>query len=318
MKIFWRLVVVLVVVGLGFGGLYYEHPEWVMRQGTHLGLFFSRVQSNYVMTPEGRVHYYEAEPLISGGGVPLVLVHGLADRDESWAPMLRRLKRAGFHVYALDLLGAGRSPAPADSDYSISTQEQLVADFIQSLGLQKPDVGGWSSGGWIVMKLALDHPDMVDRVVVYDSAGLKQQSANGAPIFHPQTEDDVQKLASALGAPPIPGFVARDALRRLQSQQWITDKAMASMANGKDTLDDRLGGLQAPLLIVWGADDQLLPVSKAIRMHELNPRSELDIMEGCGHLAPKTCASRVAAATADFLKMNPAPVGQVRTLAKMR
>jgi pimeloyl-ACP methyl ester carboxylesterase len=319
MRIFWRLVAVLVVVGLGFGVLYYEHPEWVMRQGTHLGLFFSRVQSNYVMTPEGRIHYYEAEPRIPGGGVPLVLVHGLADRDESWAPMLKRLKRAGFHVYALDLLGAGRSPAPADSDYSIATQEQLVADFIQSLGLQKPDVGGWSSGGWIVLKLALDHPDMVDRVVVYDSAGLKQQQTGKAePLFRPQTEEDVQELASALGARKLPGFVARDALRRLQGQQWVTDRAMASMADGKDTLDDRLSKLQSPLLIVWGADDKLLAVGVGMQMHQLDPRSELDIMEGCGHLAPKTCAPRVAAATADFLKAVPAPMGQVRTLAKMR
>jgi pimeloyl-ACP methyl ester carboxylesterase len=315
---FWRLVVVALVVGLGFGLLFYEHPEWVLRQQTHLRLFVAGVQSNYVMTPEGRIHYYEAEPRIPGGGVPLVLVHGLADRDESWEPMLRRLKRAGFHVYALDLLGAGRSPAPADSDYSIATQEQLVADFIQSLGLQKPDVGGWSSGGWVVMKLALDHPDTVDRVVVYDSAGLKQQGAQAAPVFHPQSEEDVQKLASALGVPKLPGFEARDALKRLQSQQWVTDKAMASMADGKDTLDGRLSGLQSPLLIVWGADDKMLPVSVGIQMHELDPRSELDVMEGCGHLAPKMCAPRVAAATADFLKMNPAPQGQVRTLAKMR
>jgi pimeloyl-ACP methyl ester carboxylesterase len=318
MRMFWRLVAVVVAVGLGFGILFYERPEWVMLQQTHLGLFLARVQSNYVMTPEGRIHYYEAEPRIPGGGVPLVLVHGLADRDESWAPMLRRLKSAGFHVYALDLLGAGRSPAPADSDYSIATQEQVVADFIQSLGLQKPDVGGWSSGGWIVMKLALDHPDIVDRVVVYDSAGLKQQMANGAPLFHPQSEDDVQKLASVLGAPKLPGFVARDALRRLQSQQWVTDKAIASMADGKDTVEDRLSGLQSPLLIVWGADDQLLPVSVAMQMHTLDPRSELDVVEGCGHLAPKTCPARVASATADFLKTNPAPAGQVQTLAKMR
>jgi len=318
MKNVLRLVAVLVVVGLGFAGLYYEHPEWVMLQGTHLGLFFSRVQSNYVLTPEGRVHYYEAEPLISGGGVPLVLVHGLADRDESWAPMLKRLKRAGFHVYALDLLGAGRSPVPADSDYSIATQEQLVADFIQSLGLQKPDVGGWSMGGWIALKLALDRPDTVNRVVVYDGSGLKHPAGKAGSAFHPQSAADVQKLASVLGATPIPYFVARDALRRLQSQQWVTDRAMASMANGKDTLDDRLGGLQAPLLIVWGEDDKAVPLSEAMQMHSLDPRSEVDILEGCGHLAPKTCSARVAAATADFLKANPAPQGQVRTLAKMK
>jgi pimeloyl-ACP methyl ester carboxylesterase len=289
-----------------------------MRQGTHLGLFFSRVQSNYVMTPEGRIHYYEGEPLIAGGGQPVVLVHGLADRDESWAPMLKRLKRAGFHVYALDLLGAGRSPSPADSDYSIGTQEQVVADFIQALGLQKPDVGGWSSGGWIVLKLALDHPDAVNRVVVYDSAGLKRNGSTSGGVFHPQSAEDVQKLASMLGAPPVPKFMAQDALRRLQSEQWITDKAMASMESGKDALDDRMSGMQAPLLIVWGADDQLIPVGEGLRLHSLYPQSEMDILQGCGHLAPKTCSARVAAATADFLKANPAPMGQVRTLAKMQ
>jgi pimeloyl-ACP methyl ester carboxylesterase len=311
MKFLGRVVVVLVVVGLGFGLLFYEHPEWVMLQRTHLDLFAAHVQSNYVMTPEGRVHYYEGEPGIPGGGVPLVLVHGLADRDESWAPMLKRLKAAGFHVYAPDLLGAGRSPAPADGDYSVATQEQVVTDFIEALGLQKPDLGGWSSGGWIVLKLAMDHPEMVDRVVVYDSAGLKQEISTGQQVFHPQTEEDVQKLAAALGAGPIPKFAARDALRRLQNQQWITDRAMASMADGKDTLDERLGGLQTPLLIVWGADDKLLPVSEAMRMHELAPRSDVEIISGCGHLAPKMCSGRVAAVTVEFLKVNQVTMGQV-------
>jgi pimeloyl-ACP methyl ester carboxylesterase len=54
-----------------------------------------------------------------------------------------------------------------------------------------------------------------------------------------------------------------------------------------------------------------------MRMHELDPRSNLEIVEGCGHLAPKMCPARVAAATVDFLNMNPAPVGQAVKLTKM-
>ena len=54
-----------------------------------------------------------------------------------------------------------------------------------------------------------------------------------------------------------------------------------------------------------------------MKLHELVPSSEMDILEGCGHLAPKSCSGRVAQATADFLKTNPAPSGSVRTLAKM-
>jgi pimeloyl-ACP methyl ester carboxylesterase len=320
MKTLGRVLLLLVVVGVAFGVLFYEHPLWVAQQETHFGLFLHRVQSNYVMMPQGRVHYYEAESRIPGGGIPLVLVHGLADRDESWAPMLERLRRSGFHVYAPDLLGYGRSPKPSDSDYSISTQTQLVADFIQAIGLQKPNVGGWSMGGWIALKLALDHPDMVDRVVIYDSAGIRHQVAGGSQIFHPTNEAELQHLADLLepNAKPLPGFVLKDALRHMGEGQWVVDRSMDSMEGGKDLLDARLGGLTKPLLIVWGSDDQLLPLSIGQEMHGLYPRSELDILQGCGHLAPKTCPDRAAAVTVDFLKENPPPVGGTYTLSRSR
>ena len=320
MKTLGRLLLLVVIVGLAFGVLFYERPLWVLQQGTHFSLFLHRVQSNYVMTPEGRVHYYEAESRIPGGGVPLVLVHGLADRDESWAPMLERLKRSGFHVYAPDLLGYGRSPKPADSDYSISTQEQFVADFIQAIGLQKPNVGGWSMGGWIVLKLALDHPDMVNRVVIFDSAGINYQVGGGRQIFHPTSEAELQHLADLLepNQKPMPGFVAKDALRHLGEGQWVVDRSMESMESGKDLLDTRVGGLTEPLLIVWGSDDQLLPLAVGQKIHQLVGRSELDILQGCGHLAPKTCPDRAAAVTVDFLKENPPPTGGTYTLSRSR
>ncbi len=319
MKTLGRLLLSVVVLGLAFGLVFYERPLWVQQQGIHLSLLMHHVQSNYVMTPEGRVHYYEAESRVPGGGIPLVLVHGLADRDESWAPMLERLKKAGFHVYAPDLLGYGRSPKPRSSDYSISTQEQFVVDFIQSLGLQKTDIGGWSMGGWITLKLALDHPDLVDRVVVYDSAGLRHQVSGGPNVFHPTDGPSLQRLANLLEprGGQIPRFVRRDALRNMAAGQWVVDKSMTSMQTGKELLDDRIGGLTEPLLIVWGSDDELLPLALGQKMHTLYPQSELDIGEGCGHLAPKTCPDRVASATADFLMANPAPAGGFHTLTRM-
>lgn len=319
MKTLGRLLLLGVALGLVFGLVFYRRPLWVQQQGIHLSLLLHRVQSNYVMTPEGRVHYYEAESRIPGGGVPLVLVHGLADRDESWAPMLERLKKAGFHVYAPDLLGYGRSPKPMDSDYSISAQEQFVVDFIQSLGLQKTDIGGWSMGGWITLKLALDHPTIVDRVVIYDGAGLRHPLEGGSQIFHPTDGPGLQRLANLLEphSKPIPQFVRRDALHTMAKNQWVVDRSMASMQAGDDLLDDRLSGLTEPLLIVWGSDDALLPLALGQKMHALDPQSELDIVQGCGHLAPKTCPDRVASATADFLKADPAPTGGVHTLAVM-
>jgi pimeloyl-ACP methyl ester carboxylesterase len=311
-----RFLLLLIVLGFVGAVTVYMRPLWVREQATHLGLFLGHVHSNYVLTPEGRVHYYEAEPDVPGGGIPLVLVHGLGDRSEAWAPMIKQLKKDGFHVYALDLLGYGRSPKPADSDYSIATQEQLVADFIRALGMQKTDIGGWSMGGWIALKLALDHPEMVDRVVVYDAAGLRYDTGFSQSIFHPTNAAELRRLQILLepNSRPLPGFIARDALRKFAGQQWVIDRGMDSMFTGRDLVDSRLSDFTEPLLLVWGADDRLIPVALAEKMHALDPRSELDVVEGCGHLAPALCTTRVAAVTAEFLAANPAVSGGMRSI----
>ena len=319
MKLLGRLLLVAVLLAVALGLMFWNSPLWVEQQATHLGLFLARVQSNYVLTPAGRVHYYEAESRVPGGGIPLVLVHGLADRGESWAPMLKRLKRAGFHVYAPDLLGYGRSPKSPTGDYSIRTQEQFVVDFIQALGLPKTDLGGWSMGGWVAMRVAIDHPDLIDRLVVYNSAGTTLQPPPEG-TFHPQNGEDIQRLLRLLEPEqkPLPGFVARDFQKRFATNQDTVDRSMASMLTGRDIVDKEIGSLPLPFLIVWGDRDALLPLSVAQGLHGMDPRSELDVVEGCGHVAPLLCASRVAAATADFLKSNPAPSGGVRTLAHMQ
>ena len=319
MRALGRLLLTVFVLGLIGAVLVLREPLWLQRQYVHLGLFLSHVQSNYVLTPEGRVHYYDAEPRIPGGGVPLVLVHGLGDRDESWAPMLKRLKNAGFHVYAPDLLGYGRSPRPADGDYSMAGESRFVFDFIQALGLQKTDLGGWSMGGWVALTLAHDHPEVLNRVVLFDSAGLKFKPAYSFDVFKPQTPDAVQKLWSLMEpeARPLPSNVRQAIVRSMQTSQDTVDKNLQSMRAGP-TVDGFLPTLTEPLLIVWGSTDQLTPLALGRQMHAMVPRSELDIVEGCGHLAASLCAARVAPAVADFLKSDPPPEGGVRTLANMR
>lgn len=319
MRTVGRLLLVLLVVGLVLGVLFVRAPIWLARQGTHLGLFFSRVQSNYVLTPEGRVHYYEAESRIPGGGIPLVLVHGFADRDESWAPMLKRLKRAGFHVYAPDLLGSGRSPKPAEGDYSIAGQSRFVYDFIQALGLQNTSLGGWSMGGWIVLDMAHAHPEMVNRVVVFDGAGLKPRPGEEMPMPRFDTVEDVQRWYQTMEpeAKPLPANVSRDFLRQIHDNEDVLRKGLSAMTENPPYVDAILPTLPEPLLLVWGSRDGLIPLQVGEQMHALAPKSELDIVEGCGHLAPELCAARVAPAVADFLRSNPAPEGGTRTLANM-
>jgi pimeloyl-ACP methyl ester carboxylesterase len=310
---FLLLVVLFVIAG---GAVFYLRPVWLQLQMTHLTFFVERIQSNYVATPEGRIHYYEAEPRIPGGGTPLVLVHGLGDRGEAWAAVMPKLRKQGYHVYALDLLGYGRSPKPADGDYSIGMQEKLVYDFIQAIGLQKPEVAGWSMGGWVSLKLALDHPEMVDRLIVFDAAGVDYARTYPDTVFHPTNAEELARLAHLLEpeGKPLPAFVVRDALRKFANQQWVIDRGIAAMLTKKDILDDRLGQMQVPLLIIWGDQDLLLPLDMVgEKMHRLDPQSELDVMQGCGHLVPAVCPSQAVSAMVDFLRAQPAPQGGIRT-----
>jgi pimeloyl-ACP methyl ester carboxylesterase len=267
------------------------------------------VKSDYIEAGGYKLHYFEASPP-NGGGTPLVLVHGLGARGEDWAAMIPALAARGFHVYAPDLLGYGRSPRP-DVDYSISLEEQTVVQFMQAMHVPRADVDGWSMGGWIAMKLALDHPEMVDRLVIDDSAGTYFPATWEADLFTPSDVAGVKKLIAMLtpNPHPLPDFAAEAALRKLQRNAWVVNRSMTAMTNGKDLLDFRLYKISQAMLIVWGAKDELIPLSVGETIHGKVPQSVLDIVEGCGHLAPAECARPVTEGTVEFLKAEPAMRG---------
>ena len=301
-----RVVALLLLICVAAGVIVYCFPLQLADQMVRFHLWRADVQSKYVEAGGYRMHYFEARP--SGGGeeTPLLLVHGLGARGEDWAPMIPALAAKGFHVYAPDLLGYGRSAHP-DASYSISMEETAIVQFMQALHLTRADVGGWSMGGWISLKLALDHPEMVDRLVVYDSAGIYFPATFGPELFTPTDVAGVRRLAATLTPKPLdmPGFVAKAALRKLQGNAWVIRRSMRAMTNGHDLLDFRLNNMQRPVLIVWGAQDALIPLSAGETMHQDIPHSVLHVMEGCGHLTPAVCWKPVVRSTVDFLRAEP-------------
>jgi pimeloyl-ACP methyl ester carboxylesterase len=314
MKFALRVVAVLVLVVVAAGLIFYRYPLWVADQQIRFHLWRAGVKSEYVEAGGYRLHYFEASPVNGAGGTPLVLVHGLGARGEDWAAMIPALAAQGFHVYAPDLLGYGRSPKP-DVDYSISLEEQTVAQFMRAVHVPRADIGGWSMGGWIVMKLALDHPEMVDRLVIYDSAGVYFPATWGPELFTPADVIGVKKLIAMLTPKPrpLPGFAAEAALRKLERNAWVIRRSMTAMTNGRDLLDFRLQGITQPMLIVWGSQDELIPLTAGEAIHKRVPQSVLNIVEGCGHLAPAECPVPVVEGTVEFLKAEPPMRGGEKT-----
>ncbi len=304
MKILFRLLGLCLLLVLALAVAFYLHPVWFNEEHTRFGLWKQGVQSKYIQADGYRVHYFEAKPE-NGAGIPIVLIHGLGSRGEDWAALIPQFAANGFHVYAPDLLGYGRTDHP-DVDYSISLQAKLIADFMKAVGVPTADVVGWSMGGWVAAKLTLDHPEAVDRLVLYDSAGIYFGSFE-TNLFTPTDTAALARLTAMLqpDPPKIPEFAARDALRSLEPNYWVVRRTVNSMTSGRDLLDFRLHALRKPTLIVWGGKDTLIPLSVGESMHHLIPESSLAVVEGCGHLAPVQCDPVVFPTTLDFLKSDP-------------
>ena len=313
MKVALRVVAFLALIAVAAGLFFYRYPLWLADQQIRFHLWRAGVKSEYVEAGGYKLHYFEASPS-SGSGIPLVLVHGLGARGEDWGAMMPALAANGFHVYAPDLLGYGRSPKP-DVNYSISLEEQTVAQFMQAVHVPRADVGGWSMGGWVAMKLAIDHPEMVDRLIVYDSAGIYFPATFGAELFAPDDVAGVHKLMAMLSPHPIelPNFAAEAVVRKLQGNAWVIRRSVASMTGGRDLLDFRLYKISQPMLIVWGSQDVLIPLSVGEAIHQSVPHSVLNVVDGCGHLAPAECAKPIIDGTVEFLKAEPPMRGGEKT-----
>ena len=316
MKFALRVLAVVLILFVAAGLVLYFNPLWVADQQIRLKLWRAGVQSRYVKAGGYRMHYFEASPPNGRPGTPLLLVHGLGARAEDWQAMIPALAAKGFHVYAPDLLGYGRSPQP-DVNYSIAIQETAVMQFMQAVGLSRADVGGWSMGGWIAMKLALDHPELVDRLVVYDSAGIYFPPTFEGDLFVPTDTAGITRLFTILSPhpPQFPDFVTKALLRKFADNGWVINRSMASMTSGRDLLDFRLHGMQRPTLVMWGAKDDLIPLATGKKIHELIPGSVLNVVEGCGHLAPLECSKPVVEGTVDFLRADPPMQGGERVLS---
>lgn len=308
--VLWSLLgfLVLLVALLLFA---FARPLTVLVAAAQGRLFIDGIHSEYTEIPyagkQVRVHYY-----VGGEGFPVVLVHGLGGRAEDWASLMPRIKGAHHRVYALDLPGYGRSQWPRNAQYSIAEQTAGVEAFLNNRHLGQIDLGGWSMGGWIAMRVALDQPQRIHRLMIFDSAGTRFNVGFDTSLFEPDTPAKLQALDNLLmagPAPHVPGFIQRAVFRFVKKHGWVVRRNMDQLLTGADLLTPPdLHELKMPMLIVWGKEDHLIPLSVGEQIHKDVPQSELEIFDGCGHLAAGQCADRVGPVVDGFLdEAHPAP-----------
>jgi pimeloyl-ACP methyl ester carboxylesterase len=296
-KLVWIAGSLVVVALLGF----WERPVSYFNESMYVRDWLSGVQNREVTVGGHRVHYEIEGP---ANGPVVVLVHGLGGRAEDWRDLAPYLAKAGLRVYLPDLVGYGRSEKPADFSYSVHDEADVVLGFLDAMGLKQVDLGGWSMGGAIVQHVAATHPERVRRLMLFDSAGLLVLPQWDIRLFTPSSPAELDKLDDLLmpHPPKVPGFVARDILRVSNDRAWIIHRALDTMLTGQDATDKLLPLLKMPVLILWGGEDKIMPLSQADTIHRLIPQSELDVIPGCGHLAPGQCAAQMAPKVVEFVQ----------------
>ena len=294
---------VLCTILIAIGVAVFVRPLSFADALTRFKLRRAGVQSKYLTNGDLRLHYYEASAAAPSGGTPLLLIHGLGARAQDWSPLIPGLVHAGFHVYAPDLPGYGLSSKP-DSAYSITEEEAAVVGFLHAVHLDRTDVAGWSMGGWIALKMTADQPQLVHRLVLYDAAGLYFPMDYDSSLFTPTDAAGVDRLFEHLTPKPVklPAFITHDLLRRMRQNAWVLYRNVASMTSGRDLMEFRLGEIHAPTLILWGAQDKLIPSSAGERMAAGILGSRFLAIPGCGHLLPAECADKVLPPTIRFLR----------------
>ncbi len=296
----WFFVIPLLLAASA-AAVFWARPVSVFQQYTEIRMRLSGAQSRSITVDSYRVHYYAMGP---AAGPAVVLVHGLGGRAEEWDNLASRLAGAGFRVYLPDLPGYGQSERPANFSYSVPDEAAVVVGFLDALRLKQVDLGGWSMGGWIVQLVAAQHPERVRRLILFDSAGISAKPAWDTRLFTPTTPAELDQLDALLmpSPPQVPGFIASDILRVSKKNAWVIHRALASMLTGRDATDSLLPRLTMPVLIVWGAEDRITPLSQGEKIRSLVPQSELVVIPGCGHLAPSRCAANIAPKLVEFVK----------------
>jgi len=285
-------------------------PLSVLRAFGRATLLTGDIHSHYAQVGGYRVHFYEG-----GDGPPLVFVHGLGAESLNWVSAMLDLRHQ-FHVYAIDLLGHGDTQKP-DIAYSIGQQSEMLRQFLESQNIKSADLVGVSMGGWVALKLAVEHPEVVNRLVVADAAGLTFQTNITVKNFLPATPEEFATFMAMLTPrqyhAPYP--VQRDFLNQVAEHAWITRRIFDSFLTHQDVLDGKLQGIKAPVLVIWGKQEKLIPLSVGEQMKQQLPNSSLLVCMDSGHLAVYECWNKLEPDVATFLSSPDPPAPYVREVA---
>jgi pimeloyl-[acyl-carrier protein] methyl ester esterase len=228
---------------------------------------------------------------VLGNGPDLVMIHGWGMSSSVWGGLTERLSNQ-FRLHLVDLPGHGeasRSPGSFE-----------MRSLVNSLAEQLPCANwlGWSLGGQVALRFALDYPDKVDRLLLISTNPSFVKAPHWPDAQEPEVfkgftrllEQGVQIALNRLNRLQVAGSVnARETLRQLE-QQLDKPPSLPALKSGLDILmqedvTGRLAEFQMECLLMGGVEDRLVPARAIQKCAHLMPAATLQLIEGAGHAA---------------------------------
>jgi len=279
-------------------------------------------EPRWLDTPEGRLHYVD-----EGEGSPVVLVHGTPTWSFLWRHLIRGLSRS-HRVIAPDHLGFGLSEKPESAPYRPEDHARRLAALLDHLSLERITLVVHDFGGPIGLSYALDRPERVERLVLFNTW---MWSLAG----HPAAEKASRFVAGPLGRflyrrlnlsprvliPAVMGdrrkltreahrhYVAAFPTARERTAPWVLGRELIGSTAWYESLWRRREALRAfPALLLWGMKDPTFGADSLERWREALPAAEVHRFPEAGHFVQEEEGAALVPTIAAFLAGTPSEV----------
>lgn len=299
-------ILVIAVLAIGLSWVYDDIPVEELKKE------YTNEYSRFMELNGMQVHYRD-----EGKGKPIVLIHGTASSLHTWDDWTKELKKE-YRVIRMDLPAFGLTGPNTNGDYTIDSYVQFLDQFLQKLKLHNVSLAGNSLGGNIAWTYTAKHIENVEKLILIDASGL--------PTGKPQPS--IFKMAKAPVLNSIllyltPKFFIRKNIKEVYADDAkITDELitryheMALREGNRKAFIDRakidftrkeyqsvqlLKSIEIPTLLIWGDQDQWIPLANGMRMDSLLPNSKLIVFKNVGHVPMEEIPNESLTPVAQFL-----------------
>lgn len=247
-----------------------------------------------------------------GAGAPILLIHGLGGSHVNWEAVAQPLTEHGT-VTAIDLIGFGHTP-PEGRSSSVQAQRDLVIEFLRQHADGPATLVGNSMGGLVSLLVARKAPELVDSLVLVDSAlptvRLKFDPAVaarlirpiipivGARVYEKAMEDPQAYMAEMekllfVDASRVPADARRKGLEMAAARAempWVAQafseaaRSLFAVLLKRRSFAAGIAEIPAPALIIQGDQDRLVDIESARWLAQLRPDWRLEVFEDIGHV----------------------------------